>query len=74
MIDPYSHQALGKAEDLVAVVAIGEVSGRVAKAVVPSGIKFKAYKDATIEAGYVCRRSGDSLSNAQIKRLEKQMK
>lgn len=74
IIDPYTHQSLGKAEELVAVVAIGEVSGRVAKAVVPSGIKFKAYKDATIEAGYVCRRSGDSLSNAQIKRLEKQMK
>lgn len=74
IFDPYTNQSLGKAEELVAVAAIGEVAGSVAKCAVPSGSKFKAYKDAVIEAGYICRRAGDSLSASQIKRLEKQMK
>ncbi len=74
IFDPYTNQSLGKAEELVAVAAVGEVAGSVAKCAVPSGSKFKAYKDAVIEAGYICRRAGDSLSASQIKRLEKQMK
>lgn len=74
IFDPYTNQSLGNAEELVAVAAVGEVAGSVAKCAVPSGSKFKAYKDAVIEAGYICRRAGDSLSASQIKRLEKQMK
>ena len=74
IFDPYTNQSLGKAEELIAVAAVGEVAGSVAKCAVPSGSKFKAYKDAVIEAGYICRRAGDSLSASQIKRLEKQMK
>ncbi len=74
IFDPYTNQSLGKAEELAAVAAVGEVAGSVAKCAVPSGSKFKAYKDAVIEAGYICRRTGDSLSASQIKRLEKQMK
>lgn len=74
IFDPYTNQSLGNAEELVAVAAVGEVAGSVAKCAVPSGSKFKAYKDAVIETGYICRRAGDSLSASQIKRLEKQMK
>lgn len=74
IFDPYTNQSLGKSEELVAVVGVGDVAGRIVKAAIPSGSKFKAYKNAQIEVGYVCRRSGDVLSKAQIKKIQKQMK